>query len=303
MSIPDIGLELFDLWSSEEHLLQPESFGLWLMDNDWWKDVGWELDILVRLHVIAPIRSVYVASSKLGVRPSLPMQANHPALQKVANLVDAVESTAKVGDPQGVLDECEHFAKYKGQWLKVAGLEKAEIIEASFQPPSMSAAQFVVEFGVFVGYTAVRLSSMVGRVRRHMGVASLEVSPVHVCVARHIIDIAELAHIGEVKAGQAKDVLPRVGEELGLLGMIFAFMDHRGTIFHQDYTLVEKDSFFAPGARFVTDNTLNPGSPVFLWERGKRHGHGCAAPTQTRAWSITEFMSDHEDWMAVSCRK
>jgi len=150
-----------------------------------------------------------------------------------------------------------------------------------------------------VGYTAVRLGGLLagGAVRRRsLAAVSLEVSPVHVCVARHVLDLAWLAHAVEVKAGQAKDVLGRCGEEHGGRCTGFAFMDHRGTIFHQDFGLLERCGLAAGKVRLVADNTLNPGSPVFLWEEVLRQGRTCIGATP---WALTEFLSEHEDWTAV----
>lgn len=310
-SLPHVLLRLFEDWSCNDLLLQPEPFGLMLLDNDWWKDVGWELDILDRMHRVLPIRSVHMAVVKLGFVPSLSRSMVHYGLQKVARLVDAVESAAKPGCAESILNECERFAAYKGQWLKVAGLEKAAIIELSLRKRPLGVPEVAAEFGVFVGYTAVRLGGIVAAQRQHVGVLSLEVSPVHVCVARHVLDIGWLAHVGEVKSGQAKDALPLVAEEVGAgargggepaCGAVaFAFMDHRGTVFHQDFALLEKSGLFARRAHVVADNTLNPGAPVFLWERLLRR-RGLPWAAETAALALTEFLSDHEDWTSVSVR-
>merc|ERR1712050_758446 len=171
-----------------------------------------------------------------------------------------------------------------GQWLKVAGLEKAQILESGFKARPPITHELIAEFGAYVGYTAVRLSHMIRPSRAHVGVMSFEVNPVHVCVARHMLDLGEVAHVGEVKAGQAKDALPRLNEEVGSRSIGYSFMDHRGTIFHQDFSLLERYNLFGRRARFVTDNTLNPGAPVFLWERLRMHEGG--GRTLTTPWSL-----------------
>eukprot|EP00747_Dinoflagellata_sp_TGD_P136742 gnl/TRDRNA2_/TRDRNA2_175594_c0_seq2.p1 gnl/TRDRNA2_/TRDRNA2_175594_c0~~gnl/TRDRNA2_/TRDRNA2_175594_c0_seq2.p1 ORF type:complete len:445 (+),score=71.78 gnl/TRDRNA2_/TRDRNA2_175594_c0_seq2:182-1516(+) len=297
-SLPDVALHLFDMWSQSDLFSQPEPFGLLLMDNDWWKDVGWELDILDRLHRVLPLRSVQLSIRRMGLAPSAPLASVNFGLQKIGRLVDDVEAAVRPGDPRSILVECERFAKHKGQWLKVAGLDKAKILELGLAHRQLLEHEIAAEFGVFVGYTAVRLAMLTSEnSRRSVGVLSLEVSPVHVCVARHMLDLAMLTHVGEVKTGQAKDALPLLGEELsGSSGVGFAFMDHRGTIFHQDFALLESYALFATGARFVADNTLNPGSPIFLWDRAQ------CAPRETTAYSLTEFLADHEDWTAITDR-
>jgi len=298
MSLPCVAMHLFDTWSSGYVLTQPEPFGLMLMDNDWWKDVGWELDILDRLHYMFPMRSVMVSMRKLGFSPCISLNVLHPGLQKIAQLVDEVETTVPAGHAEGILTACELFAQHRGQWLKVAGREKAEILESGLQARPLQDEEAIAEFGVFVGYTAVRLGRAVATSRQSFGVTSLEVSPLHVCVARHVLDIGELAHIAEVKAGQAKDALPCIAEELGARAVGFSFMDHRGTIFHKDFALMQRFCLMARRMKFTADNTLNPGSPVFLWERLPQHCLESA--TATTPWALTEFLSDHEDWTAVT---
>mmetsp|Transcript_89963 Transcript_89963/g.290678 ORF Transcript_89963/g.290678 Transcript_89963/m.290678 type:complete len:525 (+) Transcript_89963:1041-2615(+) len=303
----DLAAELFDIWSSMDVFQEAEPFGLLLMDNDWWKDAGWELDILDRLHRVLPVRSVYLSMSKLGHFATMPSQACHPSLRKVANLVDAVVAAVSAGSggdaAAAVLAECEHFAQFKGQWLKVAGREKGDLLQRAWSARPLAASEWALEFGAFVGYTAVRLGRKLQNGRdgwSGCGIVSLEVSPVHVCIARHLIDIAELSDVNEVKAGQAKDVLPRVCEEAGVRCCAFGFMDHRGTIFHQDFSLVEGHSVFAVEPHFVTDNTLNPGAPVFLWQRvaGADSGGWITTP-----FALTEFLSFHEDWTALTAQR
>jgi predicted O-methyltransferase YrrM len=296
LSDPSLCGHFFEIWSSEYVFFQPEPFGLMLMDNEWWKDVGWELDVLSRLHEVLPIHSVHRATRRLGSCQSLQTTPAHHSLQKVARLIDEVESEVTHGQPQAILLSCENFAKFKGQWLKVAGLEKAEILQQGLKSRPLSENEFMTEFGVYVGYTAVRLADLVAA-HGFGRVVSLEVNPVHVCIARHLLDLGELAQVAEVKPGQAKDVLACVCEEHAEQSVGFSFMDHRGTIFHQDFRLLEKLAMPSRRSRFISDNTLNPGAPVFLWSRL----HSSERPRiLTVQWSLTEFLSDHEDWTAVS---
>lgn len=288
-----LSLALFEVWTASGRLTHAEPFGIMLLENDWWKDLGWELDLLDRLHEVLPVRSVAFCMMRLGFRPAMPLSTVSFAYQKIARLVDAVEAAVGPGSPSGILSECETFAADKGQWLKVAGLEKAEILSHSFlvRPPRMH--ELAVEFGIFIGYTAVRLGDCIGRLRAGIGLMSLEVNPVHVCIARHFLDFAHLASVSEVKVGQAKDALGLVAEEASCRSLAFSFMDHRGTIFHSDFNAVEKLDLFARRTWFVADNALNPGSPVFLW------GGMFWKRQVTTALALQEFLSEHEDWQAI----
>mmetsp|Transcript_35292 Transcript_35292/g.65396 ORF Transcript_35292/g.65396 Transcript_35292/m.65396 type:complete len:83 (-) Transcript_35292:62-310(-) len=66
----------------------------------------------------------------------------------------------------------------------------------------------------------------------------------------------------------------------------------------EDFALMQRFCLMARRMKFTADNTLNPGSPVFLWERLPQHCLESA--TATTPWALTEFLSDHEDWTAVT---
>merc|ERR1712129_65552 len=293
--------DLFGTWSSGPMALQAESFGLELLDIYWCKDVARELEILRRICDIFPMRSVQRAVLLSGIPPGISMRiVQHPGLKKVALLVDTVIAVVPPGFPALLLAEFEYFAGHRGQWLKVAGLEKAEIIEAALQDRPSSAHVVAGEFGAFVGYTAVRLSMLLGReTPAHV---SLEVNPIHVCVAHHMLDFAHLADAGEVRPGLVKDALSVVLEEVGQRSLSFLFMDHRGTIFHHDAALLEKYLLQAAHSTLLADNTLNPGSPVLLWERCNHLARGAAAVGRATfvPYALTEFLADHEDWTSIA---
>lgn len=277
--------QCYSAWQDSD--VSEETLGLYLMENDW-KRSGDEWPLLVRVHETTPVFTVFAAAARLG--PSLkPPMTMPPSLQKLSKLVDALDAVA-TGNALELLAECDDFARYRGQWLKVAGMDKAEVLLASL---SRAPSTHAVEFGVYVGYTAVRLSY---HLRPHLGLFSLEVSPVNVCTARHVLNLAHLSHIGEVKHGLAKDVLGIAGEELGKRSMSFSFMDHRGTVFQLDHSLLQLLDHFAPGAELVADNTLNPGAPLFLW---LCHTSLEAERHKFVPWSVMEFQATHEDWISV----
>merc|ERR1719171_1994241 len=114
-------------------------------------------------------------------------------------------------------------------------------------------------------------------------VVSLELDPVHACIARHIIDLALLAAAAESAVGQAKDTVPGLPEALGCGGAGFAFMDQRGTAFHEDLRRLE--GLRLPGARgaLAADNVAKPGAPVYLWHLARGQGGAAYAAT---AWSL-----------------
>eukprot|EP00418_Pyrodinium_bahamense_P047659 CAMPEP_0179182590 /NCGR_PEP_ID=MMETSP0796-20121207/90475_1 /TAXON_ID=73915 /ORGANISM="Pyrodinium bahamense, Strain pbaha01" /LENGTH=141 /DNA_ID=CAMNT_0020886439 /DNA_START=12 /DNA_END=434 /DNA_ORIENTATION=+ len=88
---------------------------------------------------------------------------------KLTWLIDEVESQlAEDGfSAFTILRSIEGFGKLGTiQWLKVAGDTKAYIIESSFMQRPPGQREVHVEFGCYVGYTAVRLGQLQRRVGR-----------------------------------------------------------------------------------------------------------------------------------------
>ncbi|CAE6965122.1 unnamed protein product, partial [Symbiodinium natans] len=114
---------LFEYWA-EGSFQQVEPYGLFQMDSTWCKEAEREASVRRSLCSWFPLRCLQMEVALLG-GPVPVRRALHPAYQKVAKLVDFLEASA-LDSPEGVLAACEDFAKYKGQWLKVAGGDKAD---------------------------------------------------------------------------------------------------------------------------------------------------------------------------------
>lgn len=210
---------------------------------------------------------------------------------KLARLLEAVE--AAPSGVAGVLQSIECFA-VRSSWLKIAGDEKADLLEAGLRQAESSASRKAVELGTFVGYTTVRLAFNGGRWGPKGGVVSLELDAVHVLLARHFVARALKSAHAEVWVGLTYDTLSRLPEAFGSGSTGFAFMDHRGTRFDCDTVRLEALGQSTYGATYVADNVLKPGAPLFLW-----HMPLCGQYAAT-AWSLIEFLHvDAEDWMFV----
>lgn len=207
-------------------------------------------------------------------------------------------------DSATALEAIRQHSYGQGQWLKVAGGGKANLIESTLRSrPAKHPHEIALEFGVFVGYTTIRIGQRAAEDSRCRGISplviGLEVEPVHVCVARWMVDLARLSRTVEVWAGMAHDLLLRVGDEFGVRSTRLVFMDHRGTKFHDDLERLEQKSLLSPSACIIADNVLKPSAPLFLWVTNK-------SPTyDTTNWALGEFVQYYvEDWMVVSeyCR-
>jgi len=181
------------------------------------------------------------------------------------------------------------------------------LLEHVLRARACRSGEFTVEFGVFVAYTTMRIGQRVAEdmslkqhalnARKeglHSMVVGLEVEPVHVCVARWMLDIAHLSQLCEVWSGIAHDLLFRVGDEFGVHAIRLAFMDHRGTKFHEDLLRLEQNGLLMPGAKIVADNVLKPSAPAFVW----MVNNSCSYKTVN--WAVGEFVQYNvEDWMVV----
>jgi len=291
------------------------------------EDEGTEQDVLASSHGAAPSSS----SSALAVRPRGPQQGFAPAgmplcgalsagYRKLGMLIEHLETRILEMDSMGglhrvsaewVLKEIDKFSQGLGKWLKVAGDDKSEILTHSIRSRPVTEFKTMVEFGSFVGYTATRMGRAVevtyqkgyedgsilfedSRLQGCNRVTSMEIDPIHACIARHVVDIARLSHIVEVWIGQVKDLIPRLGEEFGDFNLNMVFMDQRGTTFHDDLSQLEELRLLSPLCRVVADNTVKPGSPVYCWHTTVSD---CYATTN---YTLHEFLeASIEDWQVV----
>mmetsp|Transcript_78414 Transcript_78414/g.181920 ORF Transcript_78414/g.181920 Transcript_78414/m.181920 type:complete len:149 (-) Transcript_78414:133-579(-) len=145
----------------------------------------------------------------------------------------------------------------------------------------------------------MRFARQLAGLRQFRGVSgcSLEIDPVHAAVARRHLDLAQLATAAEIWVGQLQDTLPRAVESWGTRSPSFVFMDQRGTTFHEDLAELERLFALGPSAQVAADNTLKPGSPVYLWHVAV----GAWNSFITELWALEEFaLHTIEDWQSVS---
>lgn len=215
---------------------------------------------------------------------------------KLALLVNNLEAGGYFGSPEAVLEGIESFVIAGQRWLKIAGGSKAELLEEATHRRQLRNEELCVEFGCFVGYTAVRLGSLQAskaQGRTCTRVVSCEFELVHVRLSQYTLGLARLSHLAEVWPGHVPLITPRLTEDFGSYTAAFKFMDHKGTRFHDDRRHFMALKLYPPQACVVCDNVVHPGAPEYLWDmRGD---------TLHRCWSLPEFaqLEDLEDWQSV----
>lgn len=305
--------QLFLRWLAVGEVQDAVAFGFFMMLAEWGREPvrGQALEHIMGVSSTFRLPEP-VVSAAIG-RPFVLGQRVSPSFaayldrkyHKVVSLVDFLAATGSTGSAEHIVKACETFAREdRRQWLKVAGEQKAEIVENRLLArPRFAHCALAAEFGAFVGYSCVRMawrcSGEGGRAQR-VRVLSHESDAVHVVVARHVVFQALLSDRVEVIPGMAHDSVRRLAEEWGEQAIGFTFLDHRGTRFHSELTHLERLRVLAPLGQILADNTLKPGAPVLLWLLSNcQERHPVAA-----SWSVPEFASDIcEDWMTVTeCR-
>uniref|UniRef100_A0A7S4VKR5 catechol O-methyltransferase n=2 Tax=Alexandrium monilatum TaxID=311494 RepID=A0A7S4VKR5_9DINO len=225
--------------------------------------------------------TVWACEAARAAPPPMPA-ALADVKRKEASVLDFVKRRSEPGDLDSVLRAIERFAG-ECSWLKVAGGPKAKLLSGCLRPGDR-----ILEFGAYVGYSAL---TMVRHLRRLGGggrVVSCEVDAGNARVARATIAWAGAAGEAEVRVGRAADWLS-LRERLGQAELLV--LDHRGTVYHED--LAAAEPLLACGARVLADNVLLPGAPLFLCWVEERH--------DVAIHDVPEFMRpDLDDWIVVS---
>lgn len=285
-------------------------YGLLLSVSEWQATACEERRLQLALGRGLPpsaLRALLLQDDASTIPAPLVFESMYHMYQKLSKCLDYVTAGAEPHEgADGLLYRIESFGQEVGQWLKVAGGDKASITEDALDRRMPGACEVSAEFGAFVGYSGIRFarcilaasaasgSSLRARREGLVGI-SFEVDPIHASVARHLICLAGLSTSAEVWLGLLQDTIPLLVERVGELSKAFGFMDQRGTTFHEDLHQIEKLRLFPPRAVAIADNVNKPGAPVFLWRMTRsRYFH-------TVLWSMGEFASDQvEDWQSVS---
>eukprot|EP00747_Dinoflagellata_sp_TGD_P015657 gnl/TRDRNA2_/TRDRNA2_124489_c0_seq2.p1 gnl/TRDRNA2_/TRDRNA2_124489_c0~~gnl/TRDRNA2_/TRDRNA2_124489_c0_seq2.p1 ORF type:complete len:312 (+),score=53.94 gnl/TRDRNA2_/TRDRNA2_124489_c0_seq2:224-1159(+) len=289
--------EILRAWTCQLAPLDTGTISVMMMLAEWSAsaDLGLSLELRGGFHLTPAFRElVQICPVPLQSVSTPPSVTQHRGgYNKLARLLEFVEDSIELFSAESLLKSVEEFA-VRGSWLKVAGDDKARVLEDAFRLPGAIGDGFVtIELGTFVGYTTVRLAWRTAQHQRRCSrVISFELDAIHVLLARHILALAGMSPCAEIWAGLTYDTQARLPEAFGLQSIKFTFMDHRGTKFHDDMGTLEALGLMRGAAAYVADNVLKPGAPIFLWHLPRSGIHA------TTAWSLIEFLHvDAEDWM------
>lgn len=187
--------------------------------------------------------------------------------------------------PKEVLGIFEEFSQQK-EWLKICGRKKTEIIRRACTSTSWASRLFL-EFGCFLGYSAIQAKLALGNGGK---VVSVESDPLNAALAINVIQKAGLSDSITVKIGRSTEVIRSITDDkLGGLKPTVIFLDHRGTIYHKDMLALEETGLIRVGTEILADNVLCPGAPIFA--------HYVKESSRFQVWTnkLKEFNRDYED--------
>lgn len=213
-----------------------------------------------------------------------------PRTWRETELLRFVQSHAAQGDAQAALAAVEEFCSTRRLWLKVAGGQKAQLLDAIL---GATRPMRILEVGCYVGFSALRFGAAV---LPHGQVHSVEMDPTVARLAQQVVQHAGLQQVVTVHVGHSEEVLPQLCGPFDVI-----FFDQRGSRFLKDLQLLfQKPGLLAEEAVLVADNVLKPGAPSFLW-------HLQEDPSQlweTRLAELPDFGSSRVlDWMSVSRKR
>lgn len=290
--------------------------GLLLSICEWYADAREER----RLHMamgrglpMSALRWLYLHDEAHHMPTPMVFESMYHMYRKLSKCVDYITvgvSQFITSSSSHVLGQIESFGQNIGQWLKVAGGDKASLTECALEGRKLQKHEISAEFGAFIGYSSIRFARCIlanqsdnpglSWQEKHASPvgASFEVDPVHALVARHFINLANLSSAAEVWLGLLQDTLSLLPERTSENSKAFSFMDQRGTTFHSDFALLERMCSFAMQSVATADNVNKPGAPIFLWHMTRNPYF------DTVLWSMNEFASDTiEDWQSVCMSK
>lgn len=143
------------------------------------------------------------------------------------------------------------------------GSDKKRIIEdliKEYKPRVM------VEFGGYVGYSAIAFGSAMQRTRpgEKIEVWSLEFNPLYAAIAMAIVDLAGMSDVVKIVIGSAADSMKRLKTEGKLDRIDLLFVDHVEDLYMSDVKTCESLGLLKSGSVVAADNVVRPGAPEYV---------------------------------------
>jgi predicted O-methyltransferase YrrM len=233
-----------------------------------------------------------------GLMTDIPNVPPGRPYSKELRLLKHVFAKGTEGDPVSCAHAIETYGTdtlgQTSMWLKIAGDVKTLILTRAVGASHPRGA--ILEVGCYCGYSSTRMA--VACPDAH--IATLEVDPVHVIVARNVHLFGGISHRVDVWTGHSKDLVARIEGRYGGPGefkIAACFFDQKGSRYEEDLVALERQGLMLPGAMCIADNVLKPGAPLWCWRLFKGPNY------HSQIVSMQEFAMTSEDWMTLCIRR
>ena len=125
------------------------------------------------------------------------------------------------------------------------GDQKGEILEEAIRD---SQATNILELGVYLGYSTIRILKNLNEVSK---LTSIEANEKFAQIAREHIEISGLSKNHLLKVGKSSEIIPLLREQYD-----FVFIDHWKDIYLKDLKLLEEFGLLKKGAWVFADNVV-----------------------------------------------
>lgn len=235
-------------------------------------------------------------------KPAMPGLADPGAgSHKYVNALYHVFQHTKPGRPVAALRALEGFSSKKG-WLKFgAADEKGTVVEDNVRKlRSRGVPKRILEFGTFLGYSAVRMALVLGEGAR---IVTLESDPEVACLAMNFVEYSGVRADIDIRIGQCSDLVPQLASELGEGSVGLVYMDHNQMTYHQDLAQLEENDLLAHGASVIATQVLKPGAPLLVWRLKQAEQAGRLCDPLEIVSSPDCGCPRMEDWVAIASLK
>ncbi|EKG16872.1 O-methyltransferase family 3 [Macrophomina phaseolina MS6] len=174
------------------------------------------------------------------------------------------------GNPQAIADAIDKYAGNldDARWLMTLGPDKSNFIKSVFARASPSPPKVFLEFGTYIGYSAIVLGAALRDLNLDQGIRyiTFEKTPIMAAIASSLIELAGLKDVVEVHVGSAADSLRRLVAEgkLKKMDVDAVLLDHWKDFYISDLQACEELGLLRKGSIVLADNVKFPGVPEYL---------------------------------------
>ncbi|CAF1055547.1 unnamed protein product [Adineta steineri] len=212
-------------------------------------------------------------------------------LNSRSQLQDYVLQNSNRGDIQNIIDTIDKFGWTK-QWLMNIGDQKGKILDEAIQTRK---PKTVLELGTFLGYSALRMISLLPK---DALLISIESNTESAEIARSIFEYAGVTDRIKTIVDDTNNVIPHLNKDFNVDSFDLIFIDHFKDVYLRDFKMLEDVGLIKSGTMIVADNVICPGAPDYLEYVQNNPNY-----STTLRESTLEYDDKLRDAVAISVRK